>query len=159
MTMYSIQIHPRKLKSIQSVFVIALLIGPLGCLSGCSTLSNLNGPSQTPIAAPSAGTYQVELSGGFSKESVYKGTLDGPITVQTALERSGAIKKFRDMDVTILRVVEESGRGLRMPIEYLPGKKWVSPENDYAILPNDRILVESVSNNLIDIVVDSVTGK
>ena len=158
--MNSNQPHPRNLAPTQRILVAALFVGLFSCLSGCSTLSILNDSSQTPIAAPSAGTYQVKLmGGGFSKDSVYQGTLDGPLTVQTALERSGAIKKFRNMEITVLRVVEETGRGLKMSITYKPAKKSVSPEQDYAIFPNDRILVKEVSNSMLDKMVDSVGGK
>ena len=157
--MHSNQNQPCSLLRLQSVFIAALFVGLFSSLSGCSTLSGLNDSSQNPIAASSAGTYQVEFSGGFAKSSVYQGTLDEPHTVQTALERSGAIKKFRDMDITVLRIVEETGRGLKMPIRYDAGKKSVSPEQDYALFPNDRILVESVSNSMLDKMVDSVGGK
>ena len=96
------------------------------------------------------------MKGNFSKESISRGVIDGPITVQTVLERSGAIEKFRNMEITIMRVVKESGHGLRLPVDYQGGKKAVRPEQDYAIHPNDRILIESRSNNAIDKIVESL---
>ncbi len=107
----------------------------------------------------SVGKYRVEMSGGFGGGSVYDGTLDGPHTVQTALERSGAIKKYRNMNVTIWRVIEETGQPLKMATRYEPRKKAITPDQDYALMPGDRIVVEMASNSFIDKMVDSASGK
>ena len=140
---------------------IALLLsaGLLIASSGCSTLNMFSQPAVLPEEepAPSKGMYQVEMSGSFHKSTVYQGEIDGPITVQTVLERSGAIDKFRGMDILIYRVVQETGQGLKMPVEYKYSQKMVSPEQDYAIHPNDRIVVSSRSNNALDRLVDSIT--
>ena len=125
-----------------------------GCLGGLG----LNNAAVLPTepTADSAGQYQVEMTGNFSKSSVFKGEIDGPLTVQDALERSGATKKFRSMDVMIYRVVKESGFPLKMPVEYKARNKTVLPEMDYALHPNDRIAVRARSTNAIDKVIDSL---
>ena len=102
--------------------------------------------------------YQVEMSGSFKKASVFQGEIDGPITVQTALERSGAISKFRGMDIMIYRVVKETNRGLKLPVDYQYSEKAVVSHQDYALHPNDRIVVTSMSNNALDKFVDALTG-
>ena len=96
------------------------------------------------------------MSGGFSRSTTYQGELDGPVTVQTALQRSGAIEKFRSMDIMVYRVVEDSGRGLKMPVVYTPRKKSVLPEQDYALHPGDRVVIQSRTNNALDKLVDSL---
>ncbi len=115
-------------------------------------------PADAPVEK-SAGKYVVELRAMMQKPVVYEGELDGPVTVQTALDRSGATKKFRNMEITILRVVAETGRGLKMPVKYSPAKKMVTPEQDYAILPNDRIVVEPSANNTLAKMVNSLGIK
>ena len=145
-------------KKLSSTICGLFCVGLVIAASGCSTLNF--GASQaavTPTVSPdSRGAYLVQMSGGFSKASSYKGDLDGPITVQTALERSGAIEKFRSMDVALFRIVEETGHPLRLSVPYSPRKKSVMPENDYALHPNDRIIVESKTNNALDKLVDSL---
>ena len=143
-----------------SVLLIVVCVGLAIGFCGCSSISTF-GNKSVPVdeqSQASRETYRVEMSGGLHKSSVYDGTLDGPITVQTALERSGAVRKYRNMEVSILRVVEDTGRGLKMSIEYQPGKNSVKPEQDYAIFPNDRIIVEASSNSTFTKLVDQFGG-
>ena len=74
----------------------------------------------------------------------YDGTLVAGDTVSAALVKAGAIKKFRSMDIEILRIVEKDGRnrGLRMPVIYESHLKAPAPEQDYALLDGDRIVVK-----------------
>lgn len=146
-------------KSILQASTVVAWVGLLLAASGCSTLPQTQSqtlPTGATATTDSPGVYEVELRGNFGQTSRAQGVIDGPITVQTVLERSGAIKKFRNLDITILRVVQESGHGLKLPVDYQAGKKSVRPEQDYAIHPNDRILIEAVSNSAIDKIVDSV---
>ena len=149
------------IESILRVSLFCVLIGAVLASSGCSTLpltQNQALPaaaSQTQKQAPQ-GVYEVQLSGGFSKPTTSRGVIDGPITMQTVLERSGAIDKFRNMEITILRVVKDSGRGLKLKVDFNGSKDAVPPEQDYAIHPNDRILVESKSGGAIDRLVETV---
>ena len=136
-----------------------VLIGAVLASSGCSTFplgQNQPLPTGATQSQESLGVYEVHMKGGFSKESTSRGVIDGPITVQTVLERSGAIDKFRSMKITIMRVVKESGQGLKLPVDYQVSKKSVRPEQDYAIHPNDRIVIESKANSAIDRIVDSL---
>ena len=144
--------------TVSSTAALVLFAGLFVCLSGCSALNTFNKSDvlSAENSAPSKGIYQVEMSGSFHKSTVFQGEIDGPITVQTALERSGAIDKFRGMDILIYRVVQETGQGLKMPVEYKYSQKKVRPEQDYAIHPNDRIVVSSRSNNALDKLVDSI---
>ena len=145
-----------------SMIFCLLWLGLLGwtvASSGCASLPTLGSKSVPTSNKNSVGQYRVEMSGGFGGASVYDGTLDGPHTVQTALEQSGAIKKYRNMNVTIWRVVEETGQPLKMATRYEPRKKAITPDQDYALMPGDRIVVEMTSNSLIDKMVDSASGK
>lgn len=135
------------------MFGLAILT-TTGCLGGLG-LTNGTLPTE-PISSDSAGVYRVELSGHFSKSSTYQGEIDGPITVQDALERSGATKKFKSMDILVYRVVKESGRGLKMPVEYMTRTKSVTPQTDYAIHPNDRVVVQARTLTAIDKIANSL---
>ncbi|MDA7903358.1 hypothetical protein N9B31_06815 [Mariniblastus sp.] len=103
-----------------------------------------------------AETYRVEMSGGFSNVEFYEGQIDGPMFVQDALERSGATERYRAMDILVYRVVKESGRGLKLPVEYESGGKMVMQNQNYALHPNDRIVVTNRSLNAIDKIIDSL---
>lgn len=151
---------PRSLPSRFSAVLAGLLCsGILMTISGCAVFHPAVDPATIPAAPetkPIAGLYQVEMQTTFGKGKVYQGEIDGPITVQTVLERSGAIEKFRGMDIVLMRVVKESGVGLKMPVDYEIGDKSVRPEHDYAIHPNDRIIISSRSNNPLDKFVDAM---
>lgn len=136
---------------------ILIGLGIVFCGSGCSTFSIVN-PDRTIPATPtkeSTGQYQVQMQGNFGKKIGFIGEIDGPVTVQTALDRSGAIEKFKNMDVTVLRVVKESGQPLKLPVDYQGSKKMVRPEQDYALHPNDVIVVSAQSKNALDKFVDT----
>lgn len=149
-------------KSKLHLIPLAILFG-LGivfCGSGCSTLQIGNYGQTVPAdtgTTNSAETYEVRMQGKFHKGVGYRGVIDGPITVQTALERSGAIEKFRAMDITVMRVVKESGKPLKLPVVYSGSKKTVRPEQDYALHPNDIIMVNAQTKNPLDKFVSSIT--
>lgn len=140
--------------------VVLFGFGIVFCGSGCSTLQVVNPNNALPATSgekASQGAYQVQMQSNFGKNVAYQGVIDGPITVQTALERSGAIEKFRAMDITVMRVVKESGQPLKLPVIYSGSKKTVRPEQDYALHPNDVILVTAKSKNPLDKFVNALT--
>ena len=105
------------------------------------------------------GTYEVQIMGAMGKVNAFEGDIDGPITIQTVLERSGATKKFRNVDVTLVRKVKESGRELRLPCDYQTRSKRVLPEQDYAIHPGDVIFIQASTRNPLDKIVDAISAK
>lgn len=94
--------------------------------------------------APSGpqGMYLVDMVPFMGESISHKGQIRNNMTVQNALEESGALKKFRKMEVQLYRIVQGSGRTLNMPVEMQPGKKLVKFEQDYALHPGDRIVVK-----------------
>jgi hypothetical protein len=126
-----------------------------GCLGGLGqTAANL--PTE-PAPSEPTDSYRIDMIGAFSKTTSLQGEIDGPITVQEVLVNSGATKKFRNMDVVIYRTVEESGRLLKLVVDYVPRTKSVKPELNYAIRPNDRIIVQSRTTTAIDKVINSIS--
>ena len=152
-------VHKKNTKSIFLVPSCLLVCGLLIAASGCSSIPTTTSNELPTQTAESAGMYQVVMQGQFGKPAQFQGQIDGPLTVQSALERSGAIEKFRGMDITLMRVVEESGRGLKLPVEFEAGKKTVRSDQDYAIHPNDRIMVQARSKNPIDKIVDTLVRQ
>jgi len=94
--------------------------------------------------APGQGSYSVEMHPNMGSPKQYKGALTAGDTVSVALKKAGAIKKFRSMDIEVLRIVEKDGknRGLRMPVIYETRLKAPAPEQDYALLDGDRVIVK-----------------
>lgn len=115
--------------------------------TGCSTLPLASTAGNIEAAATAdAGQYQVKMK-TFGGSKMYRGTIDGPITIQTALERSGAIKKYRTMEIELFRNVEGRLQPLKMPAIYDAAKKMVRPETDYGLLAGDSILVKPQTQN------------
>lgn len=140
--------------------VVAVASLSLFC-SGCSTMTSMT--DQTlPVETVSAnGSYSVEMHPTIGAPKQYKGSLTGNTTVSEALEKSGAIKKFRSMDVEILRVVEHEGRsrGLRMPVEYETRSRGPAAHQDYALLDGDRVVVKPRnSGSLLKMLGNAVGG-
>jgi hypothetical protein len=87
----------------------------------------------------------MQMSYGGSKK--YKGNIGQGATVQSAIEASGATKKFRKMDVAVMRKVEGDYKPLRMSSDYNATKKKIRPETDYALQHGDRIVITPKSEN------------
>lgn len=144
-------------------FSLLLFIGLTTVSSvGCAISQNGSvtpSEAQIPVENTDSNTaemYRVEMSGGFSASEIYEGQIDGPLFVQDALERSGATERYRSMDILIYRIVKDSGKGLKLPVEYESSSKTVTHNQNYALHPNDRIVVTQRSQNLIDKFIDSV---
>lgn len=119
----------------------------LGFVTGCASFANfgLNDQYDDEPGSDPAKKYTVEMGNMMSRPTIYEGKFEENMTVQTALEKSGAIRRYRNMDVAIERTVEETGQPLRMVVQFWPAKRSVAPEQDYALIPGDRIVVEQAS--------------
>ena len=125
-----------------------------GCLSGLG-LTGAKLPTE-PVSSESMGKFRVDMIGAFNRSASFEGEIDGPVTIQDVLERSGATRKYRNMDIMIHRTVEETGRPLKLRVDYVPRKKSVKPELNYAIHDKDRILVQARTTTAIDKVLNSL---
>jgi hypothetical protein len=135
-------------------------MGILLLSSGCSTmLKSLPPaiPAETPVA--SDGSYYVEMHPAIGKPVIFKGELNGPATVQDALEQSGATKKFRGMRIGLFRIVKENGRPLKLPVDYKYRTKQVEQHQNYALHPEDRIVVAAKTSNVMGEVMKALNGE
>jgi hypothetical protein len=103
--------------------------------------------------------YYVELYPSFWKPSRFEAPLTPGLTIQNALKDSGALRKFRGMDITLIRMVPEKGEPLMLQIDFSVAKNCVEVSQDYALHPNDRIVVKPSSASAIDKAVESIFGK
>ncbi len=130
--------------------MLALMVSAtIGLSIGCTTLTPFANKSiPTDSAKASSGEYQVVLVPSMGKSNIYTGRVSEGLTVQGTLEQSGALKKFRNMDVELFRVVPESGKTLKMAFDFQPSKRILKFEQDYQVLPGDRIVVTAQANAL-----------
>ena len=140
-----------------TVLVLGILVS-----SGCSVLPN---PSTkelpTEVTANANGTapappakFYVEAHSAFGQPKLYTGTITQPTTVQAALEMSGLLRSVRSPEVDLYRRIP-GAPPLKLPIEFKGDR--VKYEQDYALHPNDRVVVRNKSNSPIDKIVDTLT--
>jgi len=99
-------------------------------------------------------TYTVMLKGSKPEtKELRRGML-----VEHVLIDSGAIKKFGKMDVAIKRMIPGKGLRHRLDVEFDSAKKKVKEEENYAIHPNDIIIVTPDNSTQLDKVIDSLSG-
>ena len=129
----------RKTKlSAASLIGLAVLLS-----SGCATVPGFHGKSAEIESrfSPNADMYVVDIHPQFGQPTRWEGPILKGMTVQSALEASGALGKIKNADVELIRPVPENGTVLKMPADLQPNKRLVKYEQDYAILPGDRIVV------------------
>ena len=143
-------------------FATVLILG-MSVSTGCSVLPNSSArdiPAEMSSgdneSAPAK--YYVEIHSNFGQPKLYTGSITEPTTVQNAMELSGAYQSVRSPHVDLYRMLPGGAPPLKLPIE-LKGKQ-VKFEQDYALHPNDRIVVRNKTNSPFDKIVDSLTpGK
>ena len=110
---------------------------------GCASISSLNNAKLPTSPGSGQGSFTVSMESDFGGTKLYTGSVDDSMTIAKALEVSGASQKYRVPEITILRRVEDSGRGLRMDVDYDSKNKRIRPEQNYAIHPGDRVIVRA----------------
>lgn len=117
--------------------------------SGCASIT-MGKKAELPLAGDStpSQSYTVEVLSLYSKGHGIRAEITEGLTVQGALEESGVLKTHRNPVVTIYRRIQENGQVLKLACEFQPNKKAIKFEQDYAVLPGDRIIVEPRPNPL-----------
>ena len=143
------------LAAIHRAMLLAML-GIVSGLAGCSAfrekvspqLQSELTPPNGPVVQPAA-KYVVEIRPDEGKPQAVEKDLTDPMHVQTALENTGAMKKFRRMDLELYRPLPNGGWH-KMRLEYDHANKQVPPEFDYSLLPGDRIIVTEDPRTIVD---------
>ncbi len=141
-----------------------LLVAVLAAgLTGCSTLQLPAGGLGPFAASQAASTESAEPSSPSSeslgeclilvKPRYGKGTkqtvkITENMLVQQVLEQSGAMKKRRNLEITIFRAVKGSPVPLKMMPEFDAAANSVRPEQNYAIQAGDKILIEESASSV-----------
>src|SRR6476660_224515 len=130
----------------------AILSGLVGCSMfkehATPKLSAEVTPGPQPDGPPAA-KYIVEIRPESGKPKSVEKPLTEPLHVQTAIEQTGAAKKFDRALVSVFRPLP-SGGWHKMDLEFDPKTHRVPPEYDYAVLPGDRIVVTEDPRNMMD---------
>jgi hypothetical protein len=134
----------------------AILAGLVGCSmfkeQATPKLSAEVTPGPQPDGPPAA-KYTIEVRPEKGKPQAVEKSLTEPVHVQTAMEQTGALKKFNRSTITIYRQLP-SGSLHKMDLEFDRENKRIPPEYDYAILPGDRIVVTEDPRNVMDDVME-----
>lgn len=136
---------------------LALLITMVGCgtlklpaaFEGFSPVSKSE-LEDKPVEK-SLGTFEVLMKPRVGKRIKSTQTLKGtaPVLLQDVLEASGAVKKFKSIDITIYRPVKGVAVPLQMQCQYDSAEDSVADAENYEIYPGDQILLEEVSGSAI----------
>ena len=148
----------------------SLLAASVSCFvvlaSGCSTIgpgdaSVLDLPGQaaesvTDLGRPSGGVITTEIRRDGKEPEIGKMPLAGVVRVQEALEEIGATKRFRRMNVRVMRPA--GGQRQRLEVKYDHNKRSVNPLYDYVLHPGDHVVVIEDKTTAFDEMLQSVTG-
>jgi len=125
-------------------------------LVGCSVFKDQTQPKLAAEVQPGGahppapvGKYSVEIRSEKGKPQSVEKEMTEPLHVQTALEQTGAAKKFPRAFIELYRPLPNGGWH-KMELEFDRENHRVPPEFDYAVLPGDRIVVIEDATSLID---------
>lgn len=124
-----------------------MVAGAVIVMAGCQQLKPMS-DERIPLKDSNEAAipmFRVEMMNTFGGAAVYTGRLEGAPTVQSALEDSGALRRYRSMQIDLFRVVPDKKTVLRLPVGMQPGKRMVRIEQDYALKAGDRIVVRGRS--------------
>ena len=132
--------------------IAAILSGFVGCSMFKEQATPKLNAEVTPGPAPSAppaAKYVVEIRPESGKPRAVEKPLAEQTYVQTALDQTGALKKFSRATVEVYRPLP-SGGWHKMNLEYDRENHKIPPEYDYAVLPGDRIIVTEDTTTIWD---------
>ena len=150
----------------QTKFILWTIVVALACVvfTGCQSFDfaaaqpEASAVSQPVEGGKVIGQYQMQLIPSRGKPSVEKINITGPVTVQDALEASGATKKFGNMKITLSRIVKDKSELLKLPVEYQIRSKSIRPEQNYGVLPGDTITVSPKQSDTIERMLKAASG-
>ena len=144
------------------VLTAMLLCGGLGCQTTTAELSTVFGEppavAHSPAEASDDGPkYFIEFRDDGRKPKLIPIPLASVTYVQQALEQSGAFKRYRRAKIELYRQLPQGG-GHKLPIEYDRGERRVPSGSDYALHPNDRIVITEDTSTIVDDMLETLGG-
>ena len=131
-------------------------------LSGC-TVMDAGGEKSLPLAggeaipapnSPASVTMEIRPVG--KKPELRQVQLDSGATVQQVLEKAKLVKRFRRMNIDVLRVTGE--QRAKLDVKYDHTKAHVDPLYDYAVHPGDHLIVAEDPSTALDDMFKSLTN-
>lgn len=154
----SFSVRPSR-RAVRSGLTAALMLvagGSFGCSSSPFAAGGLFAPADavadadaTPQAQPQ-GQYLIEVRRGGSDVESNSHPLYGTETVNTALEKAGLTKKKGGWDIELIRTNPQSGMRHKMHVDYDRAERRVRYEQDYALFPNDHLIVKKSEESPLD---------
>ena len=140
-------------------FVLSALCFLLSASTGCTMFnSRLNKADITQAAnQPAVPTYRVRVYSN-GKPTEFVGKLDSNKTVQTALEESDTLNKFARMEITLAREVPGQTGRHKMPVTFDAKNRMVNITQDYALHPNDVVVIRKDTSGILDGVIGKYAG-
>ncbi len=130
------------------VHLLAALNIALLAFAGCTTLNVGKLGITGDDAPPTGASYALEIHSYVSATKTMSEPFHDGMTVQDALTQSGALTFHKNVEIDVLR--REGNQWVRMPVEYDVGKRHVKFEQDYALHPDDRVVIRPKTTNPID---------
>ena len=130
--------------------------------SGCSAVprfSNLlaedKGPAPPEAIPPDQATVKMQVMRKANEVQRVRIPLQNGALVEDVLVKAGLTRQLSDMQVTIVRNLPD-GKNIKLDIHYNHAKRQVDPSYNYALLPDDLIVVNEVSRSMLDDLLDRV---
>jgi hypothetical protein len=143
------------------------LIPVLLLASGCAVLKEDVGDSKKlPLVSaepgpqaghPAGGTITLEVRAAGEKPEVGQVTLRDAMHIQDVLEQTELVKRFRRMDLHVLRVHGDQRQ--KMESKYRHEDGHVDLLYDYLLYPGDHLVVVEDTSNIIDDMLGTVSGS
>ena len=118
--------------------------------SGCQGMLQGFAPDlgETAVAETNSdGIYIIEVRSGGGKPDTETLALSEGMTINQALEQAGVTKRRGDWDIELIRTNPDSGMRHKMNVSYDAKERRVPIEQDYAIYPNDHLVVNQIASN------------
>lgn len=143
--------------SVPNLALCSLLFVVMVGLTGCQPFQHA-APEVMPLDADSA-KYQVQIIPKFGQATVQRNIIRDKMTIQDVLEETGAINKFRGMEITLSRIVKADKRVLKLPVTYRYSQRSVVDSQNYSIHPGDTITIKARSSGTLDKMVNALAGE
>ena len=138
----------------------------VAAMTGCAGLGTPK--SDLTAELSKAGTPGTEASNSAKVDIIFQPDRGQPermerplteaTTVQQMLVQSGAMKKYRRIEVEVIRPLPNGGAH-KIPCEYDRETRQINPENDYALMPGDRVMVKEDPSTIVDDIMRSAGGN
>lgn len=145
--------------------LITALVAIVPLAGGCTALT-INGSADALPEAPSPSSEQaslqaqqaqsitVEIRPDRKKVEITSLTLEPGMTLQQSLEKVGVTKRFRRMDIDVMRMA--GGERQKLEAKYDHAHDSVNPLYDYAIYPGDHLVIVEDPSTALDDMLNAV---